>query len=157
MLTVAVVLLFSVQCYAQNFVCDRLPNRNEISAPVAAQLESRNSGNTEPPSAFNITFNRPEHFTCLAVRGLNRYSHVAVALNYTTQLSNRSYIVQFILECNVNGTWSPLIGDNVIIRNVPSEVFDLPTSTSCSTCFFIINIVNRRRRQSSANSGCMGE
>ena len=151
-----VTLLLSVQCYGQVFVCDRLPNTDEISAPVA-QLESRKSvGMATPPSAFNITFNRPEHFTCLAVRGLNRYSSAVVALNYTTQLSNRNYIVQFELRCNGSGQWVPLNGENNIRENVVGEVFDLPTSTSCSKCFLLIITINRRRRQT-LSDGCTGE
>ena len=44
-----VTLLLSVQCYGQVFVCDRLPNTDEISAPVA-QLESRKSVGMANPS-----------------------------------------------------------------------------------------------------------
>ena len=150
-----VALLLSVQCYGQVFVCDRLPNTDEISAPVA-QLESRKSVDmATPPSAFNITFNRPEHFTCLAVRGLNQYSSVVVALNYTTQLSNRNYIVQFELRCNGSGQFS-LNEQNNIRQNVVGEVFNLPTSTSCSNCFLFFPTINRRRRQE-LSDGCVGE
>ena len=152
---VLVTLLMSTYCTVQATVCDQLPTRSEIIAPIA-QLESVNSMGAIPPSRFNLTFQRSEHFTCFAVRERNVYRSVSVALNYTTQFSIRSTNVQLILHCNTNETAWVLLDEANIRTGVDGEVFNLPTRSDCVDCLFITQTINRRRRQL-LSGGCLGE
>ena len=156
------ILLVSCACSVQASECNRLPNRGEMKAAIAeAEMRLRFIPNSSPlnitliQNYTNITLLR-EHFTCLAVRGFERYSSAVIAVNYTSIARNGSIIAQFAVQCNANGSGYSLINTLNFRKNVDQSVFDLETRTDCAVCELFQLVVNRRR-EVNVQSGCLGE
>lgn len=151
-------LLFILCLTSVNFVTSQTYCQLPISQ---GRIQSAIQRNLEIIGAQGLVIDKDEIYlervsmTCLASRGIDRYSSVTVVAKYmvTVMGINQTMQHQFQMSCH-DGVWDFPSDESAFDMNAPPMPFEIPLEMQCSECTESLNALSMPYYDAKTNCNC---